>query len=95
MFYVNYNINFEFRIQPSTRNEPSLQVSEFHLSTGQQTTNVNDLADALKKKAPQIRQKVQVSKSTKNLLQKPLDKIHAEKVIFTIFNCSLVDVSLL
>lgn len=90
MFYVNYNINFEFRIQPSTRNEPSLQVSEFHLSTGQQTTNVNELADALKKKAPHIRQKVQVSKSTKNRLQKPLDKIHAEKVIFTLFNCSLV-----
>lgn len=76
MFYIN----FEFRIQPSTRNEPSLQVSEFHLSSRQQTTNVNDLANALKTKAPQIRQKVQVSNSTKNLLQKPLDKIHAEKV---------------
>lgn len=69
-----------FRIQPSIRNEPSLHVSEFHLSSGQQTTNVDDLANALKKKAPQIRQKIQVSNSTKKLLRKPLDKVHAEKV---------------
>ncbi|XP_022183767.1 U3 small nucleolar RNA-associated protein 14 homolog A [Myzus persicae] len=68
------------KIQPTTRNEPSLQVSEFHLSSGQQTTNVDDLTNALKKKAPQIRQKIQVAKSTKKLLQKPLDKVHAEKI---------------
>ncbi|VVC40826.1 Hypothetical protein CINCED_3A011225 [Cinara cedri] len=68
------------KIQPTTRNEPSLQVSEFHLSSSQQTTNVEDLANALKKKAPKIRQKVQVAKSNKKLLQKPLDKIHAEKI---------------
>ena len=43
-------IKFNLRIQPTTRNEPSLQVSEFHLSSGQQTTNVDDLANALKKK---------------------------------------------
>lgn len=75
------HIEFNFRIQPSTRNEPSLQVSEFNLSSGQQTTNINDLTNALKKKAPHIRQKVQVAKSTKKLLQKPLDKVYAEKVI--------------
>ncbi|CAI6360411.1 unnamed protein product [Macrosiphum euphorbiae] len=68
------------KIQPTTRNEPSLQVSEFHLSSGQQTTNVDDLTNALKKKAPQIRQKIQVAKSTKKLLQKPLDKVHADKI---------------
>lgn len=68
------------KIQPTTRNEPSLQVSEFHLSSGQQTTNVDDLANALKKKAPKIRQKIQVAKSTKKLLQKPLDRVHAEKI---------------
>uniref|UniRef100_A0A2H8TK08 U3 small nucleolar RNA-associated protein 14 A n=1 Tax=Melanaphis sacchari TaxID=742174 RepID=A0A2H8TK08_9HEMI len=68
------------KIQPTTRNEPSLQVSEFHLSSGKQTTNVDDLTDALKKKAPKIRQKIQVAKSTKKLLQKPLDKVHAEKI---------------
>lgn len=71
-----------FRIQPTIRNEPSLHVSEFHLSNGLQTTNVNDLTNALKNKAPQIRQKIQVAKSTKKLLQKPLDKVYAEKVIF-------------
>ncbi|XP_050424071.1 U3 small nucleolar RNA-associated protein 14 homolog A [Adelges cooleyi] len=68
------------KIQPSVRNEPSLQVSEFHLSCGQQSTNVKDLADALKKKAPQIRQKIQVAKSTKQALKKPLDKVHADKI---------------
>ncbi|KAF0769506.1 U3 small nucleolar RNA-associated protein 14 B [Aphis craccivora] len=68
------------KIQPTTRNEPSLQVSEFHLSSGKQTTNIDDLTDALKKKAPKIRQKIQVAKSTKKLLQKPLDKVHAEKI---------------
>lgn len=56
-------------------------MSEFHLSSGKQTTNIDDLTDALKKKAPKIRQKIQVAKSTKKLLQKPLDKVHAEKVI--------------
>lgn len=50
--------------------------------SGQQTTNVNDLTNALKKKAPHIKQKVQVAKSSKKLLSKPLDKVHAEKVIF-------------
>ncbi|XP_015367455.1 PREDICTED: U3 small nucleolar RNA-associated protein 14 homolog C [Diuraphis noxia] len=68
------------KIQPTTRNEPSLQVSQFHLSSGQQTTNVDDLTNALKKKAPLISQKIQVAKSTKKLLQKPLDKVHAEKI---------------
>lgn len=73
---------FCFRIQPSVRNEPSLQVSEFHLSSGQQTTSVNDLTNALKKKAPQLRQKIQAAKSNKKLLKKPLDRVYAEKVIF-------------
>lgn len=60
-----------------------MKVSEFHLSSGQQSTNVDDLTNALKKKAPKIRQKIQVTNSTKKLLQKPLDKLHAEKVNFT------------
>ncbi|XP_050523953.1 U3 small nucleolar RNA-associated protein 14 homolog A [Daktulosphaira vitifoliae] len=68
------------KIQPSLRNEPSLEVSEFHFINKQQSTNVKDLADALKKKAPLIRQKIQVAKTTKKPLQKPLDKIHADKI---------------
>lgn len=52
---------------------------------------MEDLANALKKKAPKIRQKVQVAKSNIKLLQKPLDKVHAEKVIivhiFNLLNC--------
>lgn len=80
-----YKFEFDFRIQPTTRNEPSLQVSEFHLLSGQQTTNVDDLTNAIKKKAPLIRQKIQVASASKKLLQKPLDKVHAEKVISTIF----------
>lgn len=55
------------------------------MSSRQQTTNVNDLTNALIKKAPQIRQKIQAAKTTKKLLQKPLDKVHADKVIFVIF----------
>jgi len=50
------------------------------LTSGQKTTNVNDLTNALKKKAPKISQ--QVANSTKKLLQKPLAKVHAEKVIY-------------
>lgn len=60
------------------------------MSSGQQTTNINDLTNALKKKAPQIRQKIQVAKSTKKLLQKPLDKVHADKVIFIVFSICLI-----
>jgi len=60
------------------------------LSSGQQTTNVDDLTNALKKKAPQIRQKIQVAKSTKKLLQKPLDKVHADKVIFLYPNINII-----
>lgn len=60
-------------------------MSEFHLLSGHQTTNVYDLTNAIKKKAPLIRQKLQVANATKKLLQKPLDKVHAEKVISMIF----------
>jgi hypothetical protein len=56
--------------------------------SSRQQTNVDDLSNAIKKKAPQIRQKIQVAKSTKKLLQKPLDKVHAEKVI--IFSCLFI-----
>jgi len=69
-----------FRIQPTIRNEPSLQVSEFHLSSGKQTTNVNDLTNALKNKALHKNQKFQLTKSNKQPLKKPLDKVYAEKV---------------
>lgn len=79
--FINFKIKLNYRIPASIRNEPSLQVSQFHLSSGQETTNVNDLANALKKKAPHIRQKIQVANSNKKLLSKPLDKVHAEKVI--------------
>lgn len=68
-----------------TRKEPSLEVSEFHLSQfdkKRSQVKVTDLANVLKKRAlhTEISQKLKTAQKRAKTLPKPLEKIHSDRV---------------
>lgn len=73
------------RVKAPTRKEPSLEVSEFHLSQfdkKRSQVKVTDLANVLKKRAlhTEISQKLKTAQKRAKTLPKPLEKIHSDRV---------------
>jgi hypothetical protein len=78
-------------VKPPSRKEPSVQVSEFHLAKKQTSrkknaVSIKELAGVLGKGAKSqsvISRKVQVAEEKAKTLAKPLEKLHADRVIRT------------
>lgn len=73
-----------FRVKAPTRKEPSLEVSEFHLSRPNKKRGqikVAELAKVLNKRASHadISQKLKNAQKRATTLPKPLEKIHQDK----------------
>ncbi|XP_014244568.1 U3 small nucleolar RNA-associated protein 14 homolog A [Cimex lectularius] len=73
------------KIEAPTRSEPATKVSEFHLSSGQQTDDVikvHDLIRVLDKKAThkEIGKNVRLVQKKSKTLKKPLEKIYADRI---------------
>ncbi len=88
-FILNRTTKY-YRIKPPTRRETAAEVSEFNLPSTKKvgkkkvTFREDDLMHALRKKKPQIAQKLQAAKKTKTL-SKPLDTVYEKKVRNTFF----------
>lgn len=76
---------FSFRVKAPTRKEPSLEVSEFHLSKVDKKNDrvkVTDLAKVLNKRAvhAEISHKLKTAHKTLKTLPKPLEQSDADRV---------------
>lgn len=90
IYFTYFTLLFLIRVAPSERKEPSLQVSEFHLSKGEDsienTVHLRHLAKSLNIDTNQVEiiRKLRATENKAKTLPKPLEKPTAERVCFVV-----------